>query len=251
MPIFLKSQMLFMNLVIKGYENEFIQIRFSLKLLGVLAIREGTDAESLNVLETYGRLGKFLHENKKPIETEKIIGNIASIGKLAIEKDNSLVIIDAVSIIYDIFSSQYLSSDVDKIEYNNSELIGIFINKISVLFKIGILASDNRLGSVSLKVSEILNEMFRNLHGKISEENIEIIPAMIVGIGVYSLKNKLNFVGEEIAFQLIEFDKLKILNMNDFMDNRELVYEEKGAMFDEFQNFKKLCTFYKNNVVGF
>lgn len=236
---------------IKDYENEFIQIRFSLELLGVLAIREGNDAEPLNVLETYGRLGKFLHGNKKPIEIEKIIGNIASIGKLAIEKDNSLVIISVVSTIYDIFSSQYISSDVDKIEYNNSELIGIFINKIYVLFKIGILASDNRLGSVSLKVSVILNEMFRNLHGKISEENIEIIPAMIVGIGVYSLKNKLNFVGEEIAFQLIELDKLKILNMNDFMNNRELVYEEKGAMFDEFQNFKKLCTFYKNNDVGF
>ena len=232
---------------LKDNEKEFILIKSSLKGLGLSAIYKGIEVEPMNVLDTFGKLGKSLCKNKKINKTEEIIYNISSICKLAIEKEKSLVIIKALDTIYDIFSLQYLSFDIDKIENHKSEMPVIFINEIHVLFNIGILASDNRFGSVSINVTIILNAMFRKLHGKISEDHIKIIPAMIVEIGVYSLKNGLNLASEEIALQLVEFDNLEFLDINDFIETLELLYKDKGTMFDEFQNFKKLCSFYKNH----
>jgi len=232
----------------KGKEDEFNQIKSSLKELGFFAIHEGLEAEPLKVLDIFGILGSSLWNNNKTNETKEIIWDVVTIANQAIKKENDNVANKAIDIIIDIFSLQYLSFDLDKIEPDNSVINHVLYYEVNALFSIGIVATDNKLGDVSVKISENFCEIFKKMHGKLSEDMIKIFPVMILEIGVLSIKNELNTISEVIAIKLAELAKLDLLAIDELMDEQELFYKSKGIMFNDFLIFKRLCDFYKNNT---
>ena len=226
--------------------DEFLQTRISLNSLMISALNKGFRVETCRVVYELSALGISFWNGNKLKETEEIINDIKTIGITAIKSNNGAIAIDAViSISIDLlWIAQHLNHGSTEAEREKAKTFFYTVNSLS---HIGILAADNKLEDVATKVSFNLKEIIKSLNGKIGEESTKIIP-MIVAIGVRSIKNDLDFVAETSALHLAELAELELFVFDDLMKELHSFYTAKGTMMDEFQRFKRLCTYYIDNI---
>lgn len=223
--------------------------KFSMSLM-ISAINKGLSTETFKVYRPSFIIKKsFLNENKLK-EANEISNDIITIGKTAIKNHNEPIAIDTVNIIEIniVWIIEHLDECFDDSDEIIIEKLNLFFNTVvNGMLNMGNLAVDNKLEEVVIRVSFSLKEIIKIANGKVSEKLSNTLLQLLVSIGVRSIKNNLDIVGETVALHLAELANLELFVFDDLMEGQHSFYMAKGMMMDEFQMFKKLCIYYIDN----